>query len=145
MPTRPWLLSPTVPPMDLGDSSHGRVGILAKRAANVRMRYHTHYQGEVNIAFAAFVRQRQGELEAQAVSNRDHVASLQAQITATQRELEAARASASKDIARIDGYFAARPYMAIEAYGSSRELTKPMGYGYDRRELPGKPDFADLF
>jgi glycosyltransferase involved in cell wall biosynthesis len=56
--TRPR--APLVPPLDLGRSGRGRVGILVKRGMDYLLRYHTHYQGEVNLAFAGFLR----ELEA---------------------------------------------------------------------------------
>jgi len=87
------------------------------------------------------MRQLQAELESQAVTRRDHVASLQAQLSASQADLAAAR----KEIARIDSYFGGRPYVAYEAFGSTRELNQPMGFGFDGRELPAEPDFADLF
>jgi glycosyltransferase involved in cell wall biosynthesis len=56
--TRPR--APSVPPMDLGRSGHGVLGVLVKRGVDSLLRYHTHYQGELNLAFAGFLR----ELEA---------------------------------------------------------------------------------
>jgi hypothetical protein len=51
---------PSVPPMELGHSRHGLLGVLGKRAIDFLLRYHTHYQAELNLSFAAFLR----ELEA---------------------------------------------------------------------------------
>jgi SAM-dependent methyltransferase len=132
---------PTVPPMDLGGSTHGRLGVIAKRGMNFLLRYHTHYQGELNIAFAKFMRQLQSELESQATAHRDELALLQSRLASTQESL----ANARRDLARIDGYFAARPYMSHDAYGTAGELSRPMGYGFNGHELPGVPEFAELF
>jgi 2-polyprenyl-3-methyl-5-hydroxy-6-metoxy-1,4-benzoquinol methylase len=110
---------PSVPPMDLSDSSHGRFGVLVKRAMNFMLRYHTHYQGEINLAFARFMRQLQADTEAQAAQ-----------------------------VARLNRQLAARPYMAYDAYGSAGDLSEPMGFGLDERAAasPTKaPEFADLF
>jgi 2-polyprenyl-3-methyl-5-hydroxy-6-metoxy-1,4-benzoquinol methylase len=43
--------------MDFAASSHGRFGVLAKRGVESLLRYHTHYQGEINLSFAAFMSQ----------------------------------------------------------------------------------------
>ncbi len=57
--TRPR--APRVPSLDLGRSGHGRVGVLVKRGVDYLLRYHTHYQGELNLAFAGFLRELEAE------------------------------------------------------------------------------------
>jgi hypothetical protein len=52
---------PAVPSMDLGRSSHGPLGVLMKHGMDCLFRYHAHYQGEVNLAFAAFMRELEAE------------------------------------------------------------------------------------
>jgi hypothetical protein len=53
--------APRVPPLDLGWSGHGRLGVYVKRGMDYLLRYHTHYQGEVNLAFAGFLRELEAE------------------------------------------------------------------------------------
>jgi SAM-dependent methyltransferase len=134
--SKPALVAPIVPPMDLGDSSHGRIGVFAKRGMNVLMRYHNHYQGEVNLAFARFMRDLLADHEEQAsllAATRQHVATVDAKL-----------ARLAGDVARLDGYFDARPYMAFDAYGASGDLRKPMGYS--SAESDGEvPEFGDIF
>jgi glycosyltransferase involved in cell wall biosynthesis len=63
----PWAPSPAisnvppVPPLDLGRSSHGPLGVLVKRGLDYLLRYHTHYQGEINLAFAGYMRELEAE------------------------------------------------------------------------------------
>jgi cell division protein FtsB len=47
--------------MDLGRSSHGPMGVLMKRGMDYLLRYHTHYQDELNLAFASFMRELEAE------------------------------------------------------------------------------------
>lgn len=49
------LQPPTVPQLDLNHSRTGAVGLLAKRAAHLLVRYHTHYQWQINTSFAEFM------------------------------------------------------------------------------------------
>ncbi|MGI9145258.1 MAG: methyltransferase domain-containing protein [Chloroflexota bacterium] len=140
---------PTVPPMDLGDSSHGRVGVLMKRGMNFLLRYHTHYQGEINLAFAGFLRQLAADQDAQGaeiktLAPRGEVKALEAQL----KDVIKVLGKTATELARHETYFSARPYMAIDAYGSGGDLNKPMGYAIG--ELAGAaeaavPDFSDLF
>jgi hypothetical protein len=66
-PSLSWTLgapisnAPTVPPIDLGHSSHGVMGVLMKRGMDYLLRYHTHRQGEINLAFASFMRELEAE------------------------------------------------------------------------------------
>ena len=111
--------APTVPPMDLGDSSHGRVGVLIKRGMNVLLRYHTHYQGEINLAFAGFLRAARGRTGCPAPRSRrstplGEVKALEAQL----KDVIKILGNATTELARHETYFSARPYMAIDAYGS---------------------------
>jgi len=140
---------PSVPPMDLGDSSHGRVGVLMKRGMNFLLRYHTHYQGEINLAFAAFLRQLSAEQDAQAaevktLAPRGEVKALEAQL----KDVIKILGKATTELARHETYFNTRPYMAIDAFGSAGDLNKPMGYSLTDMP-PGRraaqPDFSDLF
>jgi SAM-dependent methyltransferase len=48
---------PTVPPLVLDRSSRGPLGIAVKRGVSALLRYHNHYQWEINTSFAAFMRQ----------------------------------------------------------------------------------------
>jgi glycosyltransferase involved in cell wall biosynthesis/phospholipid N-methyltransferase len=140
---------PIVPPMDLGDSSHGRLGVLMKRGMNFLLRYHTHYQGEINLAFAAFLRQLSAEQDAQAaeiktLEPRGEVKALEAQL----KDVIKLLSKATTELARHETYFSARPYMAVDAFGTTGDLNKPMGYSVadlppDRRAA--LPDFSDVF
>ena len=142
-------LAPVVPPMDLSDSSHGTAGVAMKHAMNFLLRYHNHYQGEVNLAFAAFMRQLAEEHDAQAaevktLAPRGQVAAVEAQI----RDIVKGMSALANDVARHEMYFSARPYMAADAYETSRDLAGAMGYGEDGRALavaPGSAGFAELF
>src|SRR5439155_1653709 len=96
------LVAPTVQPMDLGDSSHGRLGVFAKRGVDSLLRYHNHYQGEINLAFARFMRDLLADHEQHAAlldAARQHIAGVDAKL-----------GSLAKDVARFDSYFGARPY-----------------------------------
>jgi hypothetical protein len=53
--------APVVPPMDMGRSGHGALGVLIKRGIDSLLRYHTHYQADVNVAFASFMRELEAE------------------------------------------------------------------------------------
>jgi hypothetical protein len=135
--SRPSLAAPIVPPMDLGDSTHGRVGIYAKRGMNVLLRYHNHYQGEVNLAFARFMRDLLAEFEDNAAllsATRQHVAALDARLSGV-----------GQDVARIDSYFSARPYMTYDAYGATGDPRRAMGYADDGDGEAEPPQFGDLF
>jgi hypothetical protein len=171
----PGLPVPSVPPMELTDSSHGRLGVVVKRGMNFLLRYHTHYQGEINLAFANFLRQVQTEHEAHACqlaaarqeiavtrqenavtrqenaitrqglgAARQQIAALEAQLQVTVENL----GTTTTTVARLDGYFASRPYMAHDAYGSGGDLNTPMGFGLglqDPAATPTVPEFGDLF
>ena len=76
--------APVVSPMDLGSSSHGRLGVLIKRGVDSLLRYHMHYQGEINLAFASFMR----ELEAENKQLRARVDVLSARVENLARERE---------------------------------------------------------
>jgi glycosyltransferase involved in cell wall biosynthesis len=140
---------PSVPPMDLGDSSHGRVGVLMKRGMNFLLRYHTHYQGEINLAFAAFLRQLAAEQDAQGaeiktLAPRAEVTALQAQL----KDVIKILSSATNNLARHETYFSARPHMAVDAYGAGGDLNRPMGFDMSARAGASPaaiPDFSDLF
>ena len=129
--------------MALEDSSHGWLGVLAKRGMNFLLRYHTHYQGEINLKFAAFMRELQVEQDSHATqlaAARQHTAALDAGL--------AALTTVCRDLARLDGYFSARPYMARDAYATAGDLHTPMGYADPKRDAladGAAPDFADLF
>jgi glycosyltransferase involved in cell wall biosynthesis len=79
--------APVVPPMDLGRSSHGPLGIMIKRGMDSLLRYHLHYQGEVNLAFASFMR----ELEAENRQLRARVDALSTRLENLTREQERQR------------------------------------------------------
>jgi glycosyltransferase involved in cell wall biosynthesis/SAM-dependent methyltransferase len=135
---------PVVPPMDLGDSSHGRLGVLAKRSMNVLLRYHNHYQGELNIAFASFMRQLLADHDAQ----REELGATRELLGTTREELSTRLAGLANDVARLDSYFAARPYMGYDAYGTGGDLRQPMSYGHDaKRPKPSASvaAFEELF
>jgi glycosyltransferase involved in cell wall biosynthesis len=53
--------APKVAPIDLDRSSHGPLGVLVKHGMDYLLRYHTHYQGEINLAFATFMRELEAE------------------------------------------------------------------------------------
>jgi glycosyltransferase involved in cell wall biosynthesis len=76
--------APVVPSMDMGRSSHGPLGVLIKRGMDSLLRYHTHYQGEVNLAFASFMR----ELEAENKQLRARVDALSTRLENLARERE---------------------------------------------------------
>jgi glycosyltransferase involved in cell wall biosynthesis/SAM-dependent methyltransferase len=127
--------APRVPPMELEESSHGRVGVLAKRGVEALLRYHNHYQGEVNLSFAAFMR------ELEAIQNEhgeriDHLLSYVDLLIADRARLDALE----QGQARMSGRLAARPYMAEDVFGTG-DLSQPMGY----EGTNGTPGFADLF
>jgi glycosyltransferase involved in cell wall biosynthesis len=82
--TVPISYAPVVRPMDLGRSSHGPLGVFIKRGMNSLLRYHTHYQDEVNVAFASFMR----ELEAENRQLRARVDALSTRLENLTRELE---------------------------------------------------------
>jgi SAM-dependent methyltransferase len=125
---KPAWRAPRVPPMELDESSHGRLGALAKRGVESMLRYHNHYQGEINLSFAAFMR----ELEMVQNEHQERIEHLLSQVDT----LIADRPRLDK----VSGRFAARPYMAADAFGM-RDLSQPMGY-----DTPGaRLDFADLF
>ena len=143
---------PSVPPMELGGSSHGALGVLVKRGMNFLLRYHTHYQGEINLAFASFMRQLSARQEGQAAETqavRQHMVRLQQQLEATAMTLYSVRG----DVARMDTYFSARPYMTVDAYGTRGDPTAPMGFPHpnpaatttSEHTESAVPDFADLF
>jgi cell division protein FtsB len=47
--------------LDLRQSGHGHLGVLVKRGMDYLLRYHTHYQGQLNLAFAGFLRELEAE------------------------------------------------------------------------------------
>lgn len=135
------LRAPRVPPMQLDQSSHGGLGILAKRGVEALLRYHNHYQGEINLAFAAFMRELEAIQNGQ-IERLDHLISrvdqLGAQMEASQARLHALAGAQ----ARLEGRFAARPYMAVDVFGTNGDRARPMGYADDTADAL---DFADLF
>ena len=68
--------------MNLGRSSRGPLGVLVKRGMDSLLRYQTHYQGEINLAFASFMR----ELEAENKQLRARVDALSARLENLARE-----------------------------------------------------------
>jgi hypothetical protein len=82
--TGPRPRAPRVPPLDLGRSGHGLLGLLVKRGMDSLLRYHTHYQGELNHAFAGFLR----ELEADNTQLRARVDALARRADELSREQE---------------------------------------------------------
>jgi glycosyltransferase involved in cell wall biosynthesis len=81
-PARPR--APRVPRLDLRRSGHGHLGVLVKRGMGYLLRYHTHYQGELNLAFAGFLR----ELEAENIQLRARVDALTRRADDLSRERE---------------------------------------------------------
>lgn len=76
--------APTVPPMQLGRSSHGPLGVLVKQGMDSLLRYHMHHQGQINLAFASFMR----ELEAENRQLRARVDALSTRLENLARERE---------------------------------------------------------
>jgi glycosyltransferase involved in cell wall biosynthesis/SAM-dependent methyltransferase len=135
------LRAPRVPPMELDQSSHGRFGVLAKRGVEALLRYHNHYQGEINLSFAAFMRELEA-IQNEQIERIDHVIAQVDQIVA-QMEGDRARLHAlERAQAKLDGRFAARPYMAVDVFGTRGDLAEPMGYADGTADAL---DFADLF
>jgi SAM-dependent methyltransferase/glycosyltransferase involved in cell wall biosynthesis len=129
--------APSVPPMDLGDSSHGRLGVLAKRGVESLLRYHNHYQGEINLSFAAFMR----ELEAIQTEQIERIDQLVYQMDMVISQIEADRPRLQA-VDTLRGRFAARPYVAVDAFRTQGDLNQAMGYD---RGTDAALDFADLF
>lgn len=145
--------APRVPPMDLGSSSHGSLGILAKRGVDLLLRYHTHYQGELNLSFASFMRElaaEQTEIQSRLDLDNQRIDALAADrdtvhvlLDAIRARLDAITAEQERSAARINARFAARPYMSVDAFAAMGKLAQPMGYAENGNGAP--PDFPDLF
>jgi SAM-dependent methyltransferase len=123
--------------MDLGDSSHGRFGVLAKRGVESLLRYHNHYQGEINLSFAAFMR----ELEAIQADQDERIDQLIYQVDRIIAQIEADRPRLQA-VDTLRDRIAARPYMAVDAFGAGGDLSQAMGYDLSTGDTL---DFADLF
>jgi glycosyltransferase involved in cell wall biosynthesis/SAM-dependent methyltransferase len=110
--------APEVPGLDMTASSHGRLGVFIKQGVNFLLRYHTHYQDEINRDFARFMKQLDAEQQAQ-----------------------------KAQFDRLSSYLAERPYMSLDAYGTA-DLSQPMGFGLDESQSRANaiaPEFSDLF